>query len=200
MQAAMRRCQSVSRVRAPGRARTSGSRKGRVTRQAAHTARRLIGRFHPLPIWSTSVAGSPHTAHRPSKRAIACRTARSGARLRRSGIPPPRSLQIVCPKATCRSGSVATVVAIPLRTWRTSAAAARQSSLQYGVRRLAVGVSQFGQVPGCSVIAPDGASAISLRRWRKTLRAWSTRLRPSSPTSDSRTASRRWRWPFIAGL
>jgi hypothetical protein len=51
---------------------TLGSAKGLVTLQLAQTARRLIGRFQPLPTLSTVVATAPHVSHFPSVRLKTC--------------------------------------------------------------------------------------------------------------------------------
>src|SRR5688500_864226 len=45
--------------------RMPSSPYGLVLPHCAQTARKLIGLFHPLPLWSIVVAGLPHTWHFP---------------------------------------------------------------------------------------------------------------------------------------
>ena len=122
------------------------SENPRARLHCGQTARKLIGRFHPLPVWSICVAGAPQMLQTPPSRATTCSITRFGTIVCRSGNPPPCKLHKAWPIPFCRSESKIVPSAIAFRTWRTKAASARQCSLQYGERSDVASAPQFGQV------------------------------------------------------
>jgi hypothetical protein len=92
-----------SEIRLAAFSSTALSPNGRVIEQFAQTARRLIGRFQPLPTLSIVVAGAPQLSHLPSVRLKTCLIALGGAMLTLRGLPPPIKNQNVWPNIINRS-------------------------------------------------------------------------------------------------